>query len=217
MLYTIENDYLKVQINSIGAELWSIIDKKDGTEHLWQGEKSVWPRRAPTVFPHCGKLKGDKYTYNNETYKSTIHGFVRDYEHSIAESSETSCTFVFQSNDETLSKYPWSFRFYTIFKLENNRIKHIFKVENLDNKEMYFSIGYHTGFMCPFDNEHTIDEYVLKFEKEETPIEILCNDSGLLSGGERLYFENKDTIPLHDKLFPSSFILSNLKSFKLQV
>lgn len=212
MLHTMENNRLKVVINSKGAELWSIIDKRDGKEHLWQGDKALWPRRAPTAFPHCGRLKGDKYIYDNQTYKSTIHGFVRDYEHIISECNDNSCTFVFQSNEETLKKYPWNFHFTTIFKLENNKISHAFKVKNLDDKEMYFGIGYHPGFMCPFDDSHTIDEYILKFEKEETPIEILCNESGLLSGEERLYFENKDTIPLHDKQFPESFILSNLKS-----
>ncbi|NMA65127.1 MAG: aldose 1-epimerase family protein, partial [Clostridiaceae bacterium] len=75
MVYTIENDRLKLQINSLGAELWSIVDKKDGTEYLWQGNKDLWERRAPTLFPHCGRLKNDKYIYENKTYKSELHGF----------------------------------------------------------------------------------------------------------------------------------------------
>ena len=34
MFYTIQNDYLKVTVNSLGAELHSI-QSADGTEYLW--------------------------------------------------------------------------------------------------------------------------------------------------------------------------------------
>ena len=53
MICTIENENLEVRINSLGAELWSIVDKNDGTEYLWQGDKELWARRAPNLFPHC--------------------------------------------------------------------------------------------------------------------------------------------------------------------
>ena len=37
MLYTIENSYLKVQVNSFGAELQSVYGKEADTGDLWQG------------------------------------------------------------------------------------------------------------------------------------------------------------------------------------
>ena len=36
MIYTLENERLKVQVNSRGGELWSV-QTKDGHEYLWQG------------------------------------------------------------------------------------------------------------------------------------------------------------------------------------
>ena len=43
MIYTLENDSLKVQVNSHGGELWSI-QTKDGAEYLWQGDETYWKR-----------------------------------------------------------------------------------------------------------------------------------------------------------------------------
>lgn len=45
MIYTLENDSLKVQVNSHGGELWSI-QTKDGAEYLWQGDETYWKDRA---------------------------------------------------------------------------------------------------------------------------------------------------------------------------
>ena len=44
---TIENQYLKVEVASKGAELQSIFHKQMGKEILWQGEKEFWNRRSP--------------------------------------------------------------------------------------------------------------------------------------------------------------------------
>ena len=57
MLYTIENEQIRVQVASRGAELQSIVLKSDGTEYLWQGDPDIWARRAPILFPFIGRLK----------------------------------------------------------------------------------------------------------------------------------------------------------------
>ena len=54
MVYTIENDKIQVQISDLGAELQSIVLKKDGTEYLMQGDKTYWGGRAYNLFPICG-------------------------------------------------------------------------------------------------------------------------------------------------------------------
>ena len=51
MIYTLENDSLKVQVNSHGGELWSI-QTKDGAEYLWQGDETYWKDRALNLFPY---------------------------------------------------------------------------------------------------------------------------------------------------------------------
>jgi len=38
MLYTLQNDRLKIAVNDYGAELKSIIDISDNTEYLFDGD-----------------------------------------------------------------------------------------------------------------------------------------------------------------------------------
>ena len=77
MIYTIENDSIRVQISDVGAELQSIVGKKDNTEYLWQGDAQYWSGRAYNLFPICGRLTDGKYTYQGKTYEMNLHGFAR--------------------------------------------------------------------------------------------------------------------------------------------
>ena len=60
MLYNIRNEELSVDINTAGASLWSIKDK-DGTEYLWQGDKTYWGDRAPNLFPYIARMTDKRY------------------------------------------------------------------------------------------------------------------------------------------------------------
>ena len=75
MIYTLENDSLKVQVNSHGGELWSI-QTKDGAEYLWQGDAAYWKDRALNLFPYIARLTEGKYMLDGKTYEMPIHGFV---------------------------------------------------------------------------------------------------------------------------------------------
>ena len=41
MIDTIENDRFRVQVNRLGTELWSVYDKPEQRECLWQGDPAV--------------------------------------------------------------------------------------------------------------------------------------------------------------------------------
>ena len=58
MIYTLKNDKLTVEINSLGAELTSV-KSTDGHEYIWQG--SEWKKHAPILFPVCGRDIVSKY------------------------------------------------------------------------------------------------------------------------------------------------------------
>ena len=53
MLHILENDVLRVAIDDHGAQLMSILGKKDNTEYLWQGDARYWKDRAIMLFPIC--------------------------------------------------------------------------------------------------------------------------------------------------------------------
>ena len=71
MIYTLENDSLKVQVNSHGGELWSI-QTKDGVEYLWQGDETYWKDRALNLFPYIARLTEGKYMLDGKTYDALI-------------------------------------------------------------------------------------------------------------------------------------------------
>jgi len=212
MIYTLENQQLRVQINSVGSELWSVFDKRESKERIWEGNPEVWGRRSPNLFPFCGRLKNDEYFIDNKTYKATLHGFAKDFEHKLSELGRDSITLCFTENSETLKKYPFSFNLYTRYELKGDQLVCAFKTENISDTIMPFSIGYHTGYTFPFGASDSTEDYCLVFDKKEAAEELLCDKNGLLTGEKKNYL-NLDTIPLHNKLFSNgSFILTKLKS-----
>ena len=78
MVYTIENEYLFVAVEDIGAQLKSIYHKESKTEFLWQGDPKYWKGRAYNLFPIVGRLYDGKYTYNGKIYELERHGFARN-------------------------------------------------------------------------------------------------------------------------------------------
>jgi galactose mutarotase-like enzyme len=68
MDFVIRNERLTVVISALGAELQSIKDS-DGTEYLWNGNRSYWGNRAPNLFPYIGRLT---QTQREIAYKTGI-------------------------------------------------------------------------------------------------------------------------------------------------
>ena len=54
MRYTIENEYLRLTVDTFGAQIVSVIRKCDGVEHMWQADPAVWGYHSPILFPHAG-------------------------------------------------------------------------------------------------------------------------------------------------------------------
>ena len=96
MQYSIENDILRLTVDSHGAEPVSVIHKPTGAELLWQADPAVWKRHAPILFPYTGKLTGGKMLAKGVEYAGGQHGFARDVEHTMTHHADNllslSCT-----------------------------------------------------------------------------------------------------------------------------
>ena len=75
MRYTLENENLKVEIDSFGAEIKSVKRKSDNFEYMWCGDKKYWGRTSPVLFPFVGAPKNKEYRYDGKTYTMGQHGF----------------------------------------------------------------------------------------------------------------------------------------------
>ena len=118
----LKNEWLKVEVNPLGAEYQSIVRVDTGIEYLWQGDAAWWNRRSPILFPIVGKLKDGKYTYQGKEYALNGHGFARDMVFDIAEQTETTVKLHIASDDTTLAVYPFDFDLYVTYTLEGSAL-----------------------------------------------------------------------------------------------
>ena len=164
MRYVLENEQLRVEIDSFGAELKSVKDKKTNQEYMWQGDPQYWGRTSPVLFPFVGRLKNDSFLHEGKTYTMKQHGFARDMEHHMLTRTETSIWFKLVTSEETLKNFPFSFVLNIGYELSGNELKVLWEVNNNSvNKHMHFGIGAHPAFNCPIHGEDSKAGYKLYF------------------------------------------------------
>ncbi|MGB3160226.1 MAG: aldose 1-epimerase family protein [Carnobacterium sp.] len=168
-LIKLENHYITVTISEKGAEQTSLKNKQTGIEYMWQGDASYWNRQAPVLFPFVGRLKDNKYEYDNKTYVMNQHGFARDKVFQVTHQSESAVTLSLQSDKESKEIYPFDFCLSITYELKEESVKVRYKVENTNpDLPMYFSIGGHPGFNVPLTDDTTFEDYYLSFSPKRS-------------------------------------------------
>lgn len=219
MRYSIENELIRLTVDSVGAEAVSVIDKKTGTEMLWCGDPDVWGRHSPVLFPYTGRLTGGCFTVGSETYQGGQHGFARDFEHVLKEQTDTSLTLELSSSEKTRALWPFDFTLTARYTLDGARVHHAITVKNTGSEDMQFGLGFHPAYAVPFDDAHTYTDYDLVFDQLESPLCISTAAGGLTCGGSDYYLARNTTrIPLTDTLFASdSHCMTGLRSKTLSL
>ena len=212
MKYSIENEILKVTVLDRGSQICSVIHKCDGVEHIWQAHPNVWGKHGPILFPHCGGLTDGVMNAKGNTYKYTKHGFAKEMAFSLAEQTENQLVLELTDSPETMEYWPYKFRLRSTFILEGDTLHHTLTVENRDEEEMPFGIGFHPGFAVPFDSEHKAEDYALCFDQVENPI-CMATPKGMISGETYRLGTNITAIPLDEELFAhDSHCMTGLQS-----
>ena len=148
-MYQIANEELILEVTEQGAEMKSLKDRASGREYLWCGDAKYWKRTAPVLFPLVGRYRDNESIYQGKVYHLSQHGFARDMEFSLISQTETELWFALEETEETLENYPFRFRLLVGYRLEGRRVQVLWKVENTDDKEIWFSLGGHPAFVCP--------------------------------------------------------------------
>ena len=217
MDFVLENEYLSVTITTWGAQLKSVVRKCDGVEHMWQADKSVWGYHAPILFPYAGKVKDGMIEARGQHFENLPqHGFARIGEHTPVACTEKSVVLELCDSEATAAMWPFAFRLVSTYTLENDTVHHTLTVENQDEEEMSFGIGYHPGFAVPFDDKHTYADYEFRFDKVESPI---CMETAPLITGKTYYLgKNITSVPLTKELFDNdSHCMVSLQSDTLGI
>ncbi|HEY9819793.1 MAG TPA: aldose epimerase [Candidatus Sericytochromatia bacterium] len=103
----------------------------------------------PILFPICGNLPDNTYTYQGQSYTLKQHGFARDLPWEVTDQVTTdmvSLTLVLKSNDQTRSVYPFDFQLAFTYQLKGNTLEIHQRYTNHSTEAMPFSTGLHPYF-----------------------------------------------------------------------
>lgn len=215
MIFHLENQYLKIAVDSKGAELKSIFNKVNRQEMLWQANPEFWGKSSPVLFPIVGTLKNGIYIYDENEYKLPRHGFARDYDFKLEETSDSHLVLSLEASPDTLQLYPFVFKLQIIYTLKNNSLQVEYKVENLsDVATMYFSLGAHPAFKVGRKVDD-FSSYTLLFNKD-IELKANCLKDGLLTTKQHEILLNDHKLMLDYKLFENdALVLLDMKSDKV--
>lgn len=223
MNITIENKNFLVEISTLGAEIQHFVKKDDGTELIWNGDKSVWKNHAPILFPFVARCLDGYFLIDGKKCEfSKNHGFARDLETKIIEKQNHKAIFLLTQNEETLKKFPYKFSLITEYELTENGLNWKITVKNDDDKPFYFGLGTHTAFACPRNTDKNgtkISDYEIVFEKQEALTSVVCTKDGYIEVDKnnnpltKIYGEKqKGIIPLNEKGFGNGHLFTDFTS-----
>lgn len=204
----IENDDLKVSLHPKGAEIHRIDNKNDGLNYMWKRDPRQWANSAPILFPIVGALNNNECRINGKTYSMTQHGFSRHTEYQIVDQTDSSVTFELKSNEEIAKQYPYLFDLKVKYEVIGSKLVCHMNVKNIDKEEIYFQIGGHPAFACPFNEGEDINSYYMEFEKKENAIcKYIDVEKKGMSTKETKFFENENRFFIRQTLFANDAIV----------
>ena len=190
MIFTLENNELRVGINQRGGCLASIVDKATGDELLYQPLPDSWQGQDVVIFPFIARLKGKTYTHKGKEYSLKNHGLARYYDFQLEEARDGYLSIVFQSDEATKQEYPFDFLLRVIYSVEGKKLNIRYEVENKSGEVLPFGIGAHPAFRI--DVEKTEQEWLFEgnyicFDKPLSLTRMMFEPTGSFIIGEEPY------------------------------
>lgn len=208
MEQTLSNNLLTVTIDTHGAELQSIVSKTTGHQYLWQGDKTFWGRRSPVLFPIVGAVWQGRYRMDGREYEMGQHGFARDCDFTIVpDTPDDEAWFALESDEATLSRYPRRFRLEIGYRLQEARLTVMWRVINLDDRDMAFQIGAHPAFNYPeFSPSDPVHGYFC-FGPRDLHAEVIEAKGCVGSETVSLSLDGHDMLPIEATTFSRDAII----------
>ncbi|HEY9909922.1 MAG TPA: aldose epimerase, partial [Thermosynechococcaceae cyanobacterium] len=102
----------------------------------------------PILFPICGNLPDNTYTYQNQQYTLKQHGFARELPWRVTaqDPDAGSLSLTLESSEQTRSGYPFEFLLTFTYTLQGNRLSAHQTVTNGSREPLPFSVGFHPYF-----------------------------------------------------------------------
>jgi len=104
---------------------------------------------VPILFPICGNLPNNTYSYNGKSYHLKQHGFARDLPWEVQDRQTddgAALTLALSSSEKTRAVYPFDFELVFTYRLRGNRLRIEQRFTNCSSRVMPFSAGLHPYF-----------------------------------------------------------------------
>ncbi len=203
MLYNIKNEKLELEISDHGAEIKRV--KFMNEDRLHDSNPIYWNRSAPLLFPCVGTILNKQTLFDDQPFPLTKHGFIRDVDFTLVSKNENKIVLKFESNDYTLSLYPFTFEFIVTYELVDNKVKSFVQIKNTSNKDMPFNFGLHPAFKAPLKEDENFEDYELVIHSsKEAPVYKVDVTNGTINLNEIVRtIDFKKPLPLnhHDYQF----------------
>lgn len=204
--YSLENNQIRIEIDSHGAELKSLVKKETGKEYMWCADAKYWGRTSPVLFPFVGNVSGKKYRTKGKTYDMGQHGFARDMEFALDYRTDDAIWFVLHSDEETLTRYPYEFVLKLGYRLTGAKLEVLWKVENHSPEQMPFAIGGHPAFYCPLNADEKQSDCYLQFDVTG-PIVSETIDGYLVGEKTKRYELDNGRILINEHMFDNDALI----------
>lgn len=209
----LSNQYLTVNLHPKGAEIISIVGNRDHINYMWKRDACQWANSAPILFPIVGAIKNDTCRIDGKEYHMTQHGFARHNEFEIKNQSQTEVTFTLVSNAEIIKQYPFLFELNVTYKLVENTLTCFINVKNKDHQTIYFQVGGHPAFACPFMENESSNDYYVEFSEYETRNQKVIDVAKRgMSHVQLPFFDHEKRFFVRQQLFNNDAIV--IKDFK---
>lgn len=161
----------------------------------------------PILFPISGQLENGQYEWNGTTYKMKNHGFARDLPWKIidinTELNEASITMKLESNNETLTSYPFQFSLIFKYILHDNKLTIEQEYQNHSKEEMPIYAGFHPYF------KSTTKQWKIDTDATEY---LDYNDMEFKKFDEVISIDQKESYALKTKTGAFQFFLDDINS-----
>lgn len=202
---TLTSGGLTAEIARLGAELVSLTDA-DGHQLMSDGDPAYWTGRAPILFPIVGRLNGDRYTLDGQSYALPQHGFARRTEFAIAEQGDSHARLRLTDSPVTREAYPFPFVLEMDFVLEGTSLAITATITNPGQEPLPASFGYHPAFAWPLPFGATREDHRIVFETVEPADICAITPEGLIDGRLPSPIVGK-TLALSDALFADGALI----------
>ena len=183
MRVNLENESVKVEIETFGAEIKSVVKKANGQGYMWCANPAYWGKTAPFLFPFIGKLVNEQYTYEGKVYPAQKHGFGQRVAYEVVEQEADRIVLRTTDTKETYADYPFRFILDIEYILLEDAVQENWYVKNTGDNTMYFSVGGHAAFACPLKGEGRIGQQIKLFGAEHKNVifSLRINGKGLVT------------------------------------